>query len=122
MKDTEQIQAQYLRLCDGMIHKDKAMLDQILDDRVAVIHDSGLQQNKEDFVSAVLDGTLNYFSIRHESLPAFINGSLGILNGRAWVTAELFDRKRETLPLQHMLTLEKQGDTWKIIHLEITGF
>ena len=39
MKDTEQIQAQYLRLCDGMIRKDKAMLDYILDDYDFIIID-----------------------------------------------------------------------------------
>ena len=46
MSDTEQIQALYLCLYDGMVRKDRAMLDRVLDDRFVLLMQNG--RNQED--------------------------------------------------------------------------
>ena len=115
MSDTEQIQALYLCLYDGMVRKDRAMLDRVLDDRFVLIHMTGQRQSKEEFIAAVLDGTLNYYAVRHEALPVTVRGDRGELIGRAQVTAEVFGSRRETWPLQQALVLEKVDGSWKIV-------
>lgn len=115
MSDTEQIQALYLCLYDGMLRKDRGMLDRVLDDRFVLIHMTGQRQSKEEFIAAVLDGTLNYYSVRHEALPVTVQGNQGELIGKAQVTAEVFGSRRETWPLQQALVLEKVDGNWKIV-------
>ena len=114
MNDTEQIQAQYLRLYDGMVRKDGAMLDRILDSGFTIGHLTGQVQSKDEFIAALLDGTLNYYAVRHEALPVTVSGDRAVLTGKAQVTAETFGGKRETLPLVRTLLLEKREDGWII--------
>lgn len=115
MSDTEQIQALYLCLYDGMVRKDRAMLDRVLDERFVFTHMTGQQQSKEEFIAAVLDGTLNYYAVRQEALPVTVRGDQGELVGRAQVTAELFGSRRETWPLQETLKVEKLDGAWRIV-------
>ena len=122
MNDTEQIQALYLCMYDGMVRKDRAMLDQVLDDRFVLIHMTGLRQSKEEFVEAVLDGTLNYYAVRHESLPVTVRGDRGELIGRAQVTAEVFGSRRATWALQQALELEKIDGNWKIVQSTASAY
>ncbi len=122
MRDTEQIQALYLCLYDGMVRKDRAMMDRVLDGRFVLVHASGLRQTREEFMSAVLDGTLNYYAVRHEALPVTVQGDRGELIGRAQVTAEVFGGKRETLALQQTLVLEKADGRWTIVQSTMSAY
>ena len=122
MNDTEQIQALYLCLYDGMVRKDRAMLDRVLDDRFVLIHMTGQRQSKEEFIASILDGTLIYCAVRHEALPVTVRGDRGELSGRAQVTAEVFGSKRETWPLQQDLVLEKVDGSWKIVASTMSGY
>ena len=122
MSDTEQIQALYLCMYDGMVRKDSAMLDRVLDDRFVLIHMTGLRQTKSEYIEAVLDGTLNYYAVRHESLPVTVRGDTGELIGRAQVTAEVFGSRRATYALQQRLELEKVDGSWKIIQSTASAY
>ena len=122
MSDTEQIQALYLCMYDGMVRKDRAMLDRVLDDRFVLIHMTGQRQSKEEFIAAVMDGTLSYYAVRHEALPVMVRGDRGELIGRAQVTAEVFGSKRETWPLQQELVLEKVDGSWKIVESTASAY
>ena len=53
MSDTEQIQAVYTRMYDGMVRKDAALLDEVLDDSFVLVHMTGLRQAKAVFIRAV---------------------------------------------------------------------
>ena len=122
MSDTEQIQALYLCLYDGMVRKDRAMLDRVLGDRFVLIHSSGRRQTKDEFIASLLAGSLNYYAVRHEALPVTVSGARGELVGRAQVTAELFGGRRETLSMQQTLALEKTDGSWKIVASTMSGY
>ena len=122
MSDTEQIQALYLCMYDGMVRKDRAMLDRVLDDRFVLVHMTGQRQSKKEFIAAVMDGTLKYYAVRHEALPVTVRGDRGELIGRAQVTAEVFGSKRETWPLQQDLVLEKVDGSWKIVESTASAY
>jgi len=122
MRDTEQIQALYLCMYDGMIRKDRALLDRVLDPRFVLVHMTGLRQSKAEFIGAVLDGTLNYYAVRHESLPVTVRGEKGELIGRAQVTAEVFGGRRATWALQQTLELEKVSGSWRIVRSTASAY
>ena len=114
MSDTEQIRAMYARMYDGMVRKDAALLDEVLDDSFVLVHMTGLCQEKAVFIRAVLDGTLNYFSAHHESLEVILRGDRAELIGQSRVTAAVFGGGRGVWRLQQDLTLKRTAAGWKI--------
>ena len=113
-QDEKEIQEAYVRMCDAMIAKDEGVLREVLDDSFVLIHMTGMRQPKEAFVKAVLNGTLNYFSARHDSLTTEISGETAVLTGRSYVSAAVFGGGRHNWRLQQRCSLIRTGDGWKI--------
>ena len=84
------IQAAYIRMYEGMIAKDEEILKDVLDDSFVLVHMTGMRQPKEEFIKAVMNGTLNYYSAEHENMPVTINGDTAILTGQSYVAAAVF--------------------------------
>ena len=114
MDEKEQIINAYKRMYDGMIAKDEAILRDVLDDSFVLIHMTGMRQPKEAFIKAVLDGTLNYFSARHDSMTVEISGNTAELTGQSYVSAAVFGGGRHHWRLQQKCSLIKTEDGWKI--------
>ena len=113
-QDEIEIQEAYIRMCDGMIAKDECVLRDVLDDSFVLIHMTGMRQSKEAFIKAVLDGTLNYFSARHDSMTVEISGNTAVLTGKSYVAAAVFGGGRHNWRLQQRCSLIKTDDGWKI--------
>lgn len=75
---------------DGMIQKDGSLLEEILDDGFVLVHMTGMRQSKEEYVRAILDGTLNYFSAAHHKMETEIHGDTAKLVGQSLVSAAVF--------------------------------
>ena len=112
MTDTEQIQEQYKKMYDAMIRKDEAALSAVLDDSFVLVHMTGMRQSKPAFLRAVMDGTLNYFSARHENMPAIVNGDTATITGQSCVAAAVFGGGRSNWRLQQKITLKKKDGAW----------
>ena len=97
MSDMQQIQEQYRKMYDAMIRKDEATLASVLDDRFVLVHMTGMRQSKVEFLRAVMDGTLNYFSAQHENMPVSVNGNTATLTGQSYVAAASITLRRGTL-------------------------
>lgn len=52
-----------------------------------LIHMTGMRQSKEAFIKAVEDGTLNYFSAKHQNIETEIHGDTAALIGQSIVNA-----------------------------------
>lgn len=115
MTDSDSIRNAYIRMYDGMISKDEAVLREVLDDGFVLVHMTGMQQSKEAFIKAVMNGTLNYYSAKHEHLPLEINGDTAILTGQSYVTAAVFGGGRSNWHLQQECSMKKTYGEWKII-------
>ena len=113
-QDEIEIQEAYIRMCDGMIAKDERVLRDVLDDSFVLIHMTGMRQSKEAFIKAVLDGTLHYFSARHDSMTVEISGNTAVLTGKSYVAAAVFGGGRHNWRLQQRCSLIKTDDGWKI--------
>lgn len=112
--DERLIRDAYIRMYDGMMVKDEAVLRDVLDDGFVLVHMTGMRQSKEDFIKAVLNGTLNYYSAEHEDLPVEISGDTAILIGQSYVAAAVFGGGRSNWRLQQKCSLKKAGGIWKI--------
>lgn len=114
MTDPDCINNAYIRMYDGMIAKDEAVLREVLDDSFVLVHMTGMSQSKEAFIKAVLNGTLNYYSAKHEHLSLEINGDTAILTGQSYVTATVFGGGRFNWHLQQECSMKKTNGEWKI--------
>ena len=112
MTDIEQIQTQYKKMYDAMIRKDETALAAVLDDSFVLVHMTGMRQSKTVFLRAVMDGTLNYFSARHENMPVSVNGDTATLTGQSYVAAAVFGGGRSSWRLQQKITLKKKDGAW----------
>ena len=75
---------------------------------------TGMRQSREEFISAVLDGTLNYYSAEHENMPVKINGETAVLTGQSYVAAAVFGGGMSNWHLQQKCSLKKIDGLWKI--------
>ena len=90
MKDEDQIKQLYHDMYDAMVAKDEAELDRVQDDSFILIHMTGMRQDKQTYIRAILDGTLNYYSETTEDLKIHISGNTATLTGHSRVAAAVF--------------------------------
>ncbi len=65
MTDEEKIIRLYKEMYSAMIAKDRAELERIHDDSFVLFHMTGMKQSKSEYISAIMSGTLNYYSAAH---------------------------------------------------------
>ena len=58
----------------AMVEKDLATLNRVHADEFVLVHMTGMRQSKEEYINAILDGTLNYYSASHEQMDIAIDG------------------------------------------------
>ena len=116
MNDKDAITDLYHEMYSAMIRKDSAKLAEILDDEFVLVHMTGMRQPKRDYISAIANGTLNYYSEDTESKKQDIL-PIGILAPdregapvSEWVSAVNPDGKMKvTLPMKAVCIVK---DNW----------
>ena len=114
MGEEEKIINCYQEMYRGMVGKDRAVLDKALDDSFILVHMTGMRQSKDAFISAVEDGTLNYFSANHQRMDVSIHGKQAEILGQSIVSAAVFGGGRHIWHLQLRLKLVRSGGVWKM--------
>lgn len=114
MKDQKLIIEAYQKMYQAMIAKDEAGLHEVLDDSFMLVHMTGLRQSKREFIHAVVDGTLNYYSAIHENMTTEVNGDTAMITGQSYVEAAVFGGGRGQWRLQQKCRLKKADNIWKI--------
>ena len=114
MNDELLIQNCYKEMYSAMIVKDRSALEEVLDDSFVLVHMTGMRQSKDEFINAVLDGTLNYYSAVHENMPVEIKGDTAVIIGQSYVQAAVFGGGKRYWHLQQKCSLKKADDKWKI--------
>lgn len=122
MDEKELIRSIYKQMYEGMISKDETLLREVLDDSFVLVHMTGMQQSKEEFISAVMNGTLNYFSGRQESLSVEQSVDTAVMIGRSVVTAAVFGGGKHTWRLQQKCDLKKANGKWKITRSVVSTY
>ena len=116
MSDEEEIVKNcYRKMYQGMINKDKDLMSKVLHPSFTLIHMTGMRQPKEEFIQAVMDGTLNYNSASHHSIDVTLKGNEAELTGRSLVHAAVFGGGWHTWRLQLRCHLKCENGSWLII-------
>ena len=95
-----------------MIEKDIETLSRLLDDSFGLIHMTGMRQSKSAYLTAIQDGTLNYFSADHDNITVEMNGDTAKLIGQSKVTAAVFGGGKHTWHLQQTIRFVRKNDHW----------
>lgn len=122
MDEKENIKECYKKMYQGMINKDRKILSEILDDSFVLIHLTGMRQSKKDYIRAIEDGTLNYYSAGHQNMEVQINGEKAVLIGKSMVNAAVFGGGRHTWRLQQRMQLIKKEDKWHITEAKASTY
>ena len=115
-KETEEAVRQcYLDMYRAMLDKDSTGLEKVLDDSFVLVHMTGMRQSKKEFIRAVSDGTLNYYTAEHEEIVlSEVAGDRVFLSGKSRVNAAVFGGIRHTWHLLQKLKLVKRDGRWLI--------
>ena len=106
----------------AMIAKDTEVLEQLLDEDFVLIHMTGMRQSKIEFIWAINNGTLNYYSYEDSDLAINDCGSKAFIIGKSRVNAAVFGGGRRTWPLQLDIDLVKKGNEWKITKIKASTY
>ncbi len=104
----------YKMMYQGMIAKDRTVLEQVLDETFVLTHMTGMRQDREEYICGIEQGTLNYYSADHELIQVSICGDVGTLIGRSRVNAAVFGGRRNTWRLQLKSSINKRDGRWYI--------
>lgn len=116
MSEEEQLARLYRDLCKFSIAKDAGGLRSLFAPEYRLVHMTGMVQSGEEYVAAVLDGTLNYYSAEHDSVEVRIapDGGRAAIRGRSRTSAAVFGGGRHTWRLQQDLKAERRDGAWKL--------
>ena len=115
MDDKQQIEALYKQMYRAMIAKDIETLGSLLDENAALIHMTGTRQPKREYLRAIKDGTLNYYSVEDDEIIINVDGDKATMTGRSRVNAAVYGGGRHTWRLQIKSTLKKKDGRWLFV-------
>lgn len=114
--DQQQIERLYERMYRAMIEKDTAALRPMFADDFYLVHMTGTRQNRSQYLEAIADGTLNYYSCQTEQLEVNIDGDTATLTGRSRVLAAVYGGGKHTWRLQLTFRLRREADGWRFTY------
>ena len=112
LTDEQQLKDLYAEMWQALLTKDIKTLDKIHAENFVLVHMTGLNQPKAEYLRCVRDGVLNYFSADTENIFIEVNGSKGKLVGQSKVSAAVFGGGKNTWRLQLAFEVEKIGGKW----------
>ena len=122
MEEKEVIRECYRKMYQGMIEKDRNLLSDVLADSFVLIHMTGMRQDKEEFIKAIENGTLNYYSAGHQEIRVEVRDKKAELIGKSMVNAAVFGGGRHTWRLQLKISLSQTEDRWQMIEARASTF
>ena len=108
----EELQKLYSDMYHYMITKDVVNLERLLDDSFVLVHMTDMRQTKREFLKAIENGTLNYFSEELENCSAKVSENTAVLVGQSRVSAAVFGGGRHTWRLQLDIKLKNRDGLW----------
>ncbi len=122
MTDKEQIQSLYVAMYKAMMVKDTVALGKLLSDDSILVHMTGHRQPKQEYLSEIASGVLNYYSVETDSLDIMVNGDTARMIGRSRVNAAVYGGGRHTWRLQMDSQLRKIDGKWLITYSKASTY
>ena len=112
LDDKELLTQCYHAMYQGMIGKDMELLNESLDESFVLVHMTGMQQTKRQYMDYIANGTLKYYSEKTEHLEITVQGEQARLVGQSRVNAAVFGGGKHVWSLQLSMKAVKRNGTW----------
>ncbi|MBU3201103.1 nuclear transport factor 2 family protein [Clostridium estertheticum] len=112
MEEKEKIADCYRKIYRYMIKKDITGLGKILDVSFVLMHMTGMNQPKSEFLKYIENSTLNYYSAEHKDISIDIEVDKASVIGKSLVSAAVFGGGKGTWRLQMDIKLIKRENQW----------
>ena len=122
MSDEGIIKNIYIELTQASINKDIEKLNELLSDKYILVHMTGMNQTKEDYINSVMNGSLKYYDAIHDSVVVNIDGNKASIVGKIKVLASPFGMSKSWWRLKQNITLGKIDCKWLIIKSVATTY
>lgn len=110
--DRQVLERLYHTMYQYMLAKDIDRLSDMLTAEFVLVHMTGLNQPKEEYLRCIRDGQLNYFTEETERVYIDLYGDNAVITGQSRVNAAVFGGGKHTWPLQLVIELKKQDGKW----------
>ncbi|MCH5154060.1 MAG: nuclear transport factor 2 family protein [Clostridiales bacterium] len=114
MSDKDSFAVKYQAMYRAMIEKNGVALNELLDNGFILVHMTGMRQSKSEFIRAIENGTLNYFSEELRESSTVVHKDFVQFVGRSVVEAAVFGGGRHTWRLQLDIKYAFIGGDWLI--------
>ena len=114
MASEEQIRDAYIQMYEAMVAKDRKSLELLHDDDFVLTHMTGTRQSKQEYINAIMDGTLNYYSATHEDMTIIVTGNKAMMEGHSIVNAAVYGGGKHTWHLSLRIEFIQRNGQWKI--------
>ena len=121
-QEIEAIQERYKAMYCAMIAKDMATMAELHAPSFVLIHMTGVKMNQKEYLAAVKNGTLNYYSADHDDISVKVDGNSARLCGKSRVNAAVYGGGKHVWRLQQDMTLEKIGGVWRFTHSQASTY
>ena len=118
--DEQQLKDLYHEMWQALISKDISTLEKIHAENFILVHMTGMNQPKKEYLRCVRDGVLNYFSERTENI--FVDVDAGKLIGQSKVKAAVFGGGKHIWNLQLAFEVKKISGKWILIRGEASTY
>ncbi len=122
MSDEDVIKNIYIELTQASINKDIEKLNELLSDKYILVHMTGMNQTKDDYINSVKNGSLKYYDAVHDSIIVSIDGNKASIVGKSKVLASPFGMSKSWWRLKQNIILEKIDGKWLIIKSVATTY
>jgi ketosteroid isomerase-like protein len=117
---TQVIEA-YRAMYTGMLERDTALLDRLLDDGYTLTHMTGYLQSRKEWLAQITSGEMQYHSSQETSTSVEVTGDTAVLVGRNVVDATIWGG-RGTWNLQLTTTYRRRDGQWLAVKTVATTF
>ena len=122
LTDEQQLKDLYNEMWQALLTKDIATLDKMHADDFVLVHMTGMNQPKSEYLECVQDGRLSYFSAEVENISVEVSGNAGKLIGQSRVNAAVFGGSRNTWRLQLAFDVEKINGKWFLMRAKASTY
>ena len=88
--EEKEVYTTYQAINNAMRKKDRTAMELYFDENLIFTHMSGKKQTREEFISEIMDGTLNYFKVDTKDYSISVDGDTAHMKVTHTLTAKVY--------------------------------
>lgn len=117
----QEVYTVYKKLYEAMIERDTDTIDSLMMDGSVLVHMTGVRQPKREWLQAIEDESMKYYSTKEENIEIILKEKKATLVAQNKVDARIYG-SRNTWPLELTMSMVKFEKDWKISHVEASTY